>query len=136
MKRCPACKRVETDDALAFCRADGTPLVTDSSSVSADAGTAKFSSGSVSSEIETSVLLHRTDASINRPTAPTTVLPAHPAPSTTRELTKPKRRRIVIAGVLLITMVFTVVGYLYLTRKDKAVIQSIAVMPFVNESGN
>jgi hypothetical protein len=22
MKRCPACKRVETDDALAFCRAD------------------------------------------------------------------------------------------------------------------
>ena len=26
MKRCPACKRVEPDDALAFCRADGTRL--------------------------------------------------------------------------------------------------------------
>jgi TolB-like protein/Tfp pilus assembly protein PilF len=27
MKRCPQCNRVETDDALKFCRADGTPLV-------------------------------------------------------------------------------------------------------------
>ena len=27
MKRCPACKRVELDDTLAFCRVDGTPLV-------------------------------------------------------------------------------------------------------------
>jgi adenylate cyclase len=29
MKRCPQCNRVETDDALAFCRADGTHLVAD-----------------------------------------------------------------------------------------------------------
>src|SRR5438128_11785411 len=30
MKRCPACKRVEPDDTLAFCRADGTRLIFDS----------------------------------------------------------------------------------------------------------
>ena len=30
MKRCPQCNRVETDDALAFCRADGSRLVSDS----------------------------------------------------------------------------------------------------------
>src|SRR6266542_5660409 len=29
MKRCPHCNRVETDDALAFCRADGTRLIAD-----------------------------------------------------------------------------------------------------------
>jgi len=27
MKRCPQCNRVETDEALKFCRVDGTPLV-------------------------------------------------------------------------------------------------------------
>jgi adenylate cyclase len=30
MKRCPTCNRVETDEALVFCRADGTRLVTGS----------------------------------------------------------------------------------------------------------
>lgn len=30
MKRCPACNRTENDDALVFCRADGTRLVSDS----------------------------------------------------------------------------------------------------------
>src|SRR5437016_8412509 len=32
MKRCPQCNRVETDDALSFCRADGARLVADSES--------------------------------------------------------------------------------------------------------
>jgi TolB-like protein/Flp pilus assembly protein TadD len=31
MKRCPACNRLETNDVLGFCRADGTRLVNDSS---------------------------------------------------------------------------------------------------------
>jgi TolB-like protein/Tfp pilus assembly protein PilF len=136
MKRCPACKRVEADDALTFCRTDGTPLVSDSGSVSADAGTVRFGSSPLASEVETSVLpQHATDAGVSRGTAPTTVLPAQPL-STTRELTKPKRSRVLIAGVLLIAAVFTVAAYFYLARKDKAAIQSIAVMPFVNESGN
>src|SRR6476661_3988617 len=29
MKRCPQCNRIETDDALAFCRMDGTRLIAD-----------------------------------------------------------------------------------------------------------
>src|SRR4030095_2512656 len=29
MKRCPQCNRIETDDALAFCRVDGTRLIAD-----------------------------------------------------------------------------------------------------------
>jgi hypothetical protein len=41
MKRCPQCNRTENDDALAFCRADGTPLVSASASVGADADTVK-----------------------------------------------------------------------------------------------
>src|SRR5438445_13726934 len=96
MKRCPQCNRVETDDALVFCRADGTPLVSDSSSVSADAGTVKFGSSSVASEVETSVLpQHTTDAGINRPTGSTTVLDRQQTISRTRELSRPKRTKAV-----------------------------------------
>ena len=137
MKRCPACKRVENDDTLVFCRADGTALVSDSGPVSAEAGTAKFGSAPASSEIATSVLPHVTDASINRPTAPTTVLPAQQPPSTTRELIKPGRRRAVMV-VLLITAVvaaaIVVGGYFYYSRKSNTAIESIAVLPFVNQN--
>jgi hypothetical protein len=35
MKRCPQCNRVETDDALTFCRADGPALIRDFGSFTA-----------------------------------------------------------------------------------------------------
>ena len=136
MKRCPQCNRIESDDALAFCRADGTALLSDSGSISGDVGTAKFGSGAVSSEIETSILPHVTDASINRATAPTTVLPAPQTPGTTRDLSKPKRRGLVLALLALMVVGFAIAGYFYFSRKNNRTIQSIAVMPFVNESGN
>jgi len=133
MKRCPQCHRVEADDALAFCRADGAPLIRDSGSMSGDMGTAKFGSTPLSSEIETSLLPHAsTSPEINRPTAPTTVLPA-PTPGATRELSRSRR-----TGVALTLAVLAVVvaGYFYFSRKDNATVRSIAVMPFVNASGN
>jgi len=136
MKRCPQCNRLESDEALKFCRVDGATLISDSGAVSGDAGTAKFGSGAVSSEIETSVLPHRTDADINRPTAPTTVLPATATPGTTSELTKPKRRGILFGLIAVVVLGVVIGGYLFFTRKTTAAIQSIAVMPFVNESGN
>lgn len=89
MKRCPQCNRIENDDALVFCRTDGTILVSDSGSISGEA-TPKFGSIPESSEIETSILPHRTDADVSRPTAPTTVLPPQSAPNTTLELSTSK----------------------------------------------
>jgi hypothetical protein len=136
MKRCPQCNRVETDDALVFCRADGTALISDSGPVGAEAGTVKFTSAPVSSEIETSILPNATDASINRATAPTTVLEASGTSSTTRELNKPKRRGLIFAMCALVVAGIAIAGYFYFSRKNNATIQSIAVMPFVNESGN
>src|SRR5204862_2848774 len=91
MKRCPQCNRVETDDALAFCRVDGATLIGDSFPLTAEGETAQLGSTSAKTEIETSILPHSTDANINRATAPTTVLPAAQIPSTTREFSKQKR---------------------------------------------
>jgi len=73
MKRCPQCNRLETDEALKFCRDDGTTLVNDSSSIANDVGTAQLGS-SLPSEVHTSILPHQTDANINRATAPPTVI--------------------------------------------------------------
>src|SRR5512133_791276 len=122
MKRCPRCNRVETDEALKFCRVDGTTLINDSGSVSSDAGTAKFGSSGASSEIETSVLPHRTDAGINHATAPTTVLPATATPSTTSELNRPRRRGVVFGLIAIVVLGIAIGGYFYFSRKTTAAI--------------
>ena len=68
----PQCNRVENDDAPVFCRADGTPLVSDSASVNADAGTVRFGSAPVASEVETSIPSQMvTDSSMSPATGPT-----------------------------------------------------------------
>ena len=133
MKRCPQCNRVETDDSLVFCRTDGTSLVSDSLTLPTEAGTTRF--GTSPTEIETSLLPHATDTNVSRSTGPTTVLPSA-ITTGTRELTKPKRNWVAIALVVFVAAVLCIGGYIYFTRKTKTTIQSIAVMPFVNESGN
>lgn len=127
MKRCPTCNLVETDDALRFCRADGTTLISYSGPLGAEAGTVKFDSGQMSGEIETSILPHAsTVPEINRSTGPTTALPAPQLQNTTRELTKPKRRGVVFASIGLAVIVIAVAGYFYLSRNHKTAIESIA----------
>ncbi len=77
MKRCPTCNRIETDDALAFCRVDGTRLISDSGSVGEESLTVKFGSGAASTDIArnagSSAL---TSGHGDRATAQTAVLPA------------------------------------------------------------
>lgn len=142
MKRCPACKRVEPDDTLIYCRADGTPLINDSGSVSADAGTRRFGSSPVASEVDTSILPPAvTDADMNRST---TAFPPQSISANTREPGKPKRRKVIVVIAVVVSVVLAVVivgvlagsAYVYLLRKNTAAIQSIAVLPFTNASGN
>jgi TolB-like protein/Tfp pilus assembly protein PilF len=137
MKRCPQCHRVEADDTLTFCRSDGAALIDASGSLSGDLNTAKFGSGPVLSEIDTNLLPQTsTTPEITRNTGPTTALPLAQFPGTTRELTKPKRRAFVLPAIVIALVVILLGGYLYWSRSRTTSIQSIAVMPFVNESGN
>ena len=137
MKRCPHCNRVESDEALKFCRVDGTTLINDSSSIG-EAGTAKLGSVPLSEEIETNILPHTTSGAINRGTGPTTALPL-PAAASTGRLTKSARSRnivIAIATLVILASGIAVFRSSYLSRQNNSTIQSIAVMPFVNEGGN
>jgi TolB-like protein/Flp pilus assembly protein TadD len=137
MKRCPHCNRIEADDTLAFCRSDGTSLIIDASA-NRDAGTIKFDSASVPSEVATSVLPSApTTPEINRSTGPTTVLPQHHAQGTTRDLGKSNKRKIVLVALIaaVIVSAATAVGF-YSFRKSDRAIESIAVLPFEDRSGS
>src|SRR5436305_1646003 len=137
MKRCPQCNRVEQDDALVFCRVDGASLVTDSGSVSGDDATVRFGSSPMATEAGTGVLPHHaTDAGVGRPTGSTTVLDRQLSIGGTRELSKLKRAKLVIlGGAAVVIAVIAVSAYLYFSKKTNA-IQSVAVLPFTNASGN
>src|SRR5437667_9578733 len=138
MKRCPQCNRVEHDDALTFCRVDGAALVSDSGSVSGEVGTAKFGAPPIASEVETSILpQHSTQADVGRATGPTTVLDRQQTIAGRRDLSTPRRSTIVVLAIAAVFIaVIGVVAYVYLARKSNVAIQSIAVMPFTNASGN
>lgn len=129
MKRCPQCNRVETDEALGFCRVDGTPLVREPLPLNTESGTEKF--GASPTEIETSLLPHSTDANVNRGTGPTTVLRPPPSPTGIRS------KRIGLIGMIVVLIAAaSIVSYFYFSRRSDSAIQSIAVMPFVNAGNN
>ena len=134
MKRCPQCNRVETDEALKFCRVDGATLVSDSSPISSEAGTAQLDS----SEVHTSILPHHTDANVKRATG-ATALPVQQSTGATTQLSKPLKPRVVIA-IAASLVVIAIGGYLIARKlgassKNKD-IESVAVLPFENKSGN
>ena len=138
MKRCPQCNRVETDETLKFCRTDGAPLIIDSSPMATEAGTAQLRLDR--SEVHTSILPNTTSANVKRPTGPTTVLPQS---STGPERALPKRRRsrAAIIGIVAVVVIATgILGFFvakkFTASRNNKAIESVAVLPFENNSGN
>jgi TolB-like protein len=135
MKRCPKCNHAESDDSLAFCRADGTRLVSDGSFVSEGAGTLRFDPAPVTGETETRIL--PTGEVPGRPTAPTTVLDGRRASGNTQELGRQKSRRGVVITAAAVALALGAAAYFYLSRvKSGAAKNSIAVLPFQNAGGD
>src|SRR5262249_1946889 len=110
-----------------------------SDSLSASESILGVVSANASSEIETSILPHSTDAGIGRSTGAPTVFDARSALARTRKLTSVKRRRTIVltlAGLLVVA--FALFAYFYRTRNSNTAttIDSIAVLPFANTSGD
>jgi len=113
MKRCPECRRDYYDETLLYCLDDGAALLEGPAS---------------GNESATAILpdAHTTGEAQTRTFDTGKAIP-----------TKPSKRNSIIAGGLGILLV-TALGigsYLYYGR-DQGEISSIAVLPFVNESGN
>src|SRR3982751_5531290 len=110
MKRCPECRRDYYDDSLLYCLDDGTTL------------------------LEGRAALDET---------PTALLPDYLGEARKKEFTNPESRnhshkKWLIAGAigLFLLTAFGIAGYLYFGRGEARQIDSIAVMPFLNETGS
>ncbi len=123
MKRCPECRRDYYDETLLYCLDDGTPLLE---------GPGSLPSG----DEPRTAILGRTGESGESPTKI--------QPNSTAEITDPKvsrpalsRAKIVALGSLIVIAAMSgVLGYRYFSKPSSKQIESIAVMPFVNDGGS
>jgi TolB-like protein/Tfp pilus assembly protein PilF len=126
MKRCPECRRDYYDDSLHYCLDDGAELLEGPASAD-DPATAILSTpgavatGSIPSE------------------APTRTLDPYSDPASSVQVphqASPRNTMIVVGIGAFLVAVLSVGSYIYFGRSATKQIESIAVMPFVNASGN
>lgn len=146
MKRCPECRRDYYDDSLLYCLEDGNALVQGSVPLPDEPATAILSglgvppsggteseapasAGGQFAEAKTRVQIHATAAAEAEPPAPlrdSTERQSHSANRAAKPLIA------AVVGVFLLLGAYFTYRYFSSTKQ----IESIAVMPFVNESGN
>jgi TolB-like protein/Flp pilus assembly protein TadD len=128
MKRCPECRRDYYDETLLYCLEDGVALVQGVVPIpvgeTEEPATAILHETNAPGDVATRAQFHTTDH--------TTVFP-----SEMKALTKKKgldRRLLLTPLVLVLIALGAFFGYRYFAAPKQ--IESIAVMPFVNDSGN
>lgn len=124
MKRCPECRRDYSDDTLLYCLDDGNELLDGPATLGTDEpATAILRGGDLPSESPIKQQINTTNETATLPSGITDV---------------PKRgfdkRLLAIPLLLAIISLGGYFGYKYLSPTKQ--IESIAVMPFVNASGN
>ena len=125
MKRCPECRRDYFDDTLSFCLEDGTALV---HGVSADEpATAILHSTEAPGEAATRAQISTTAETVALPTGSTDIVPKSSGFD---------KRLLTALSLLAIVVVVGFFGYRYFASGNSKQIQSIAVMPFANDSGS
>ena len=115
MKHCPKCSRTFTDETLNFCLDDGEWLV-----------------GAESDEPATAIL---TSEAATRVQSSETGFPPERIPPASGNLAAERKHILAVIGILLVTA-GGIGGYWFYGNRTGKQIDSIAVMPFVNESGN
>jgi len=121
MKRCPECRRDYVDDTLLYCLEDGVALV----------------QGSVSIDEPQTAILHQTAPPVEAPTRAQIHMTEVLASGTTEVPTKNFDKRWLMAAIAAAVIVAGgLFGYRYIGYSANRQIESIAVMPFVNDSGN
>src|SRR5262245_4967299 len=118
MKRCPECRRDYTDETLNFCLDDGTALL----------------DGPASMDEPATVIL--TSTATNE--TGTRLYPSSDQEQYPPSAKNTKKSNSILAGIAGATLLCALVlgGYVYYGRGGNRRIQSIAVLPFENSSGN
>ncbi|MEJ7847833.1 MAG: tetratricopeptide repeat protein [Pyrinomonadaceae bacterium] len=141
MKRCPGCRRDYYDETLSFCLDDGERLV--GGPASDDLGA--FPTGIPASESPTRAQINTTDQTAILHRGPE----AEPQNNSggiaekqnlsANRAAEPQSKRNKLAaifGIVVLLLIVGSLGYRYFATANSKQIESIAVMPFVNESGN
>jgi TolB-like protein/Tfp pilus assembly protein PilF len=124
MKRCPECRRDYADDSLFYCLEDGAALIQGSVPSPDEPATAVIASPHVTSEDPT-----RSFRSSD--------IPAGSIPAIQETQSKPKTKMLLILSLAAIGVLAAgFLGYRYLGSARAGQIDSIAVMPLVNASGD
>jgi TolB-like protein/tetratricopeptide (TPR) repeat protein len=137
MKRCPECRR-EYDSSMMFCLDDGAELLYGPASSKSESPS---SAGGQFDEPQTAIL-HETAPQNEAATRAQIQITGETAvlPSGTNEIAQRSTgfdKRLLFAPIVLaIVAIGGFFGYRYVTAEGTKQIESIAVMPFVNESGS
>ena len=122
MKRCPRCNRLETDETLKFCRTDGTPLVDEEAPTDVLTRT---------SEPATTEVL-KADTTVDVGTASTA--PTGTAPTTKANSSRRRLALVIITAIVFIALAIAGLFAYRHARNTEVTIDSIAVLPFENQS--
>ncbi len=148
MKRCPDCGRNYNDDSMSFCLDDGSELLFGPASMDEPA-TAILDITPPPGEAPTRAQIHTTDQTAIFPSG----IEAEPQNSgglserqslSENRAAKPqgkvggrqRAKRLAVVGIAVLLLVGGFFGYRYFAPANSKQIESIAVMPFVNDSGN
>ncbi len=142
MKRCPTCHRVETDETLKFCREDGALLVSDSS-VGNDYSATRILPASPTGDAK--ALQTETKQAADTTSALDARENSTPRTSEQKERRSASSVGYIVSGItghkvaVLISLIVIAAGivgvsaYLH-ARNTEVTIESIAVLPFVNQN--
>ncbi len=144
MKRCPECRRDYYDDTLLYCLEDGNALVQGSVPSPDEPATAILSefgvppSGGSSSESATRGQVLTTDQTAILQTGAKAEPKRFFGETTEKQSVSANRaaKPLIAVVVAFVLLVGGFLGYRYFNISGSAAINSIAVMPFVNDSGN
>ncbi|MBA3354190.1 MAG: tetratricopeptide repeat protein, partial [Blastocatellia bacterium] len=141
MKRCPECGRNYNDDSMSFCLDDGAELLfgpasTDEPETAILSEPGAVATGFPVSESPTRSKINRTDQTVNLHTGTETQPHENLDRLGDKHSLSAHRTAKPIAALIVVVLILVggFFGYRYFTPTRQ--IESIAVMPFVNESGN
>src|SRR5688572_17035683 len=135
MKRCPECRRDYYDDTLLYCLDDGSALLEGPASMDEPA-TAILSESPVSagSDFAESATRPQINSSTSDNTEPS--VHSNDSPEKKGFFTTRAARPLVASVIVIALLVGGFVAFRYVGPGSSKQIDSIAVMPFINESGN
>jgi eukaryotic-like serine/threonine-protein kinase len=134
MKRCPTCQRTYTDETVKFCRVDGVTLVNASAELSESEATRVLPESRATGEAPTEVFRNTGEGKLTT----SALKPGPQSAAIGAPQESMSRRKLALIVFLFVVIAVVVAGYVFYrhARDSEVAIDSIAVLPFENQTQN